>query len=80
LLVGVDLGVGDAGVVIDGGVHEGISEAAALGAGYLASSPHSPAASGWDPSQFLDIDMEELTGPVLLIATDHTPGRRVEIP
>ena len=80
LLVGMDLGVGNPGVVINGGMEVGVANAAALGTGYLASSPCSPAAPGGDPTQFLDIDVEELSGSVLFVAADVTSGGGIKIP
>ena len=50
-LVGQHLGVGQAGVVIDGGVHVVVADAA--GFDLLAAPVRAPPAAGWDAAEFL---------------------------
>jgi hypothetical protein len=89
----VDLGIGQPGVVIDGGVDEAMADqrvvmAAALAAGAVslavalsAGPAQEPvAARGRDPAQLLDIDVDQLTGMGVLVAADRLAGGPVQIP
>src|SRR5687768_9660082 len=68
LLVVEDLGVGQAGVGVDGGVHEGVAH---LGSVVLAAADvatmSAPAATRWDAAQLLDVDVHQLTRATHLI-------------
>ena len=69
LFVGEDLAVRDAGVAIDRGMHERVADLRPL---RLPAAMRAPAAAFGDPAQFLDVDVDELTGP----GHDHPPDRR----
>ena len=82
--VGQDLGVGQPRMVIDGGVDVVVAEPS-LAVGPLAASVHAPAAIGWDPAELLDVDVDQVPGPVAFVPqrrrtgrTDHHPGDRVQ--
>ena len=79
LLVGVDLAVGEAGVVVDGGVDVVEADAAAaVGAGGLRGRWTSPAAAVGDPAELLDVDVDQLAGPVAFVAADDLAGGPVQ--
>jgi hypothetical protein len=66
LLVGEDLGVGQAGVVIDRGVDVVVAEAAeADRPGASAVDP--PPATGGDAAELLHIDVDQVAGTVTLV-------------
>ncbi len=79
-------------MVVDGGIHEGVSEAiTALSGAVIATvrqavaatlgpSQGPPAAPIGDSSEFLDVDMKEFTRPFSLISADLTSGRGVKVP
>jgi hypothetical protein len=72
---GVDAAVGEAAVVVDAD-EEVVPAGAALGAG--------GAAGGWvvgpaDPAEFLDVDVDQLAGPVAFVADDRFAAWRVEL-
>ena len=86
LLVVVDLGVGQAGVVVDGGVDVVVADPGLLLrvglAGLSAVGP--PAAAVRDPSDLLHVEVEEFTGPGAFVAgmaaafgADGLSGQRV---
>ncbi len=90
-LVGVDLGIGQPGVVIDGGVDEPMAGqkmvmAAGLAAGAvglavgLAGGPaQEPVTTpGRDVAQLLDIDVDQVAGMRMLIAADRLAGGPVQ--
>jgi hypothetical protein len=77
LLVGEDFGVGQARAVVDGDVHAFPACGLAVDAeGVLASWPQAPggisgepgASAVLDPSEMLDVDMDQFTWPFALIA------------
>ena len=68
LFVVEDLGVGDAGAVIDRGVDESIPNRRTLRGRRLAATVDPPPAPVGDPRQLLHVDMHQLTGSVALIA------------
>src|SRR5688500_14105956 len=85
LLVGEDLGIGQAGVVINGGVDIVIADGAAAGAVPIAGAMlgrvaaiEPVAATVAQPAQLLDIDMDQLARPSSLIAADHLAGGAVQ--
>ena len=86
-LIVVDLGVGDAGVVIDGGVHE---RSADLRAGCrracrcavavaLSAAEVTPAAAVGDVAELLHIDVQQCAGMIVFVAADRLTGRPVEV-
>src|SRR5205814_6949218 len=78
-----DLGVGEPGVVVDGGVDVVVAGPAGLpGPGAAAAGP--PAAAAGDLAELFDVEVDQLAGPVPFIAhrgglagPDHLPGQRV---
>ncbi len=80
-LVGVDFGVGQSGVVVDGGVHVFVGDPGA-GAGAAAlqavAAVHAPAAAVAESADFLDVDVNEFAGPVAFITPDQLAGGPVE--
>ncbi len=79
LLVGQDLGVGQARVVVDGGVQVGVPDPdPSVFAGALASVDPM-ATPGWDLAQFLHVDVDQLTRAFPLVAADPTTGGPVEV-
>lgn len=67
-LVRVDFGVGPAGVVIDGGVD--VVESKAAPADLLRAATGAPAPAVRDPSEFLDVHMDQLSR-ALAFVTDR---------
>lgn len=63
LLIGQDLAVGEAGVVVDGVVQVAVADAGAVLAARLPADLLVPAADG-DIAEFLDVDVHQLAGPV----------------
>ena len=91
-LVGVDLGIGQPGVVIDGGVDEPmasqrvmVAAAAAAGAvglavGLAGGPAQEPVATtSGDVAQLLDIDVDQVAGMGVFLAADHLAGGPVQI-
>jgi hypothetical protein len=79
-LVGEDFAVGDAGVGVDGGVHEGVTDlGAAVAAPFGGAAVDPPAATAWDPADLLDVDVDELAGPGRLDASHRLAGDAVEM-
>ena len=82
LLVGVDLGVGQAGVVVDGGVHVVVAASrrgplrpgGRLAAAVAAVDP--PAAAVGEPAELLDVDVDQFAGAVAFVAADRLPVGR----
>lgn len=76
----VDLGIGDAGVVVDDGVHERMSHEfvvvlAACQAGSrsrvlasLLAANETPPTAVWDVAEFLDVDVDQRTRGFVLVA------------
>ena len=76
-----DLGVDDAGVVIDSGVDVAVARSGS--ALNVAPTVSAPAATVGDASDLLGVDMDQLVGPVALIAHDGFfggPVTRIEAP
>ena len=67
-----DLGVDDAGVVIDSGVDVAVARSGS--ALNVAPTVSAPAATVGDASDLLGVDMDQLVGPVALIAHDRFFG------
>ena len=67
-LVDQDLGVGEAAVVVEGGVEVGVAQASAAASGGPAMG--AVPAPGRDAAQLLDIYVDQLTGRVSFIAAD----------
>jgi hypothetical protein len=80
-LVGVDFGVGEAGVVVDGAVDVvvadpgGCAGAAVFGA---VSAQHAPAAAVAEPAEFLDVDVDQLAWAGAFVAAYRLPGGAVQ--
>jgi hypothetical protein len=77
LLVRVDLVVGQAAVVVDGGVNVVEAHVAAPGAAGLAAQDL-VAAAVRDPAELLDVHVDQVAGPLTLIAADDLPGGPVQ--
>ena len=77
LLVRLDLAVGQAGVVVDGGVDEVEAHAAAGGPAGLPAQDLVATAVG-DPAQLLDVHVDQFAGPVALVAADQLTGGPVQ--
>ena len=73
MFVVMDLGVDDAGSVIERGMDESVANRGALARRRVAAAMCSPAAVR-DPSDLLDINMDQLTGTVPDIAPDGFCG------
>ena len=71
MLVCEDLGVDDAGAVVDGSVDVAVAGTAMTVITVVASSSTPPAAPIGDPGQFLDVNMDELTGVFPFITVDR---------
>jgi hypothetical protein len=91
-LVGEDLGVSQPGVIIEGGVQvavaqDGLAVAGAPGRGdgglevVLAGLPavDAPSAAVGDVAELLDVDVDQLAGPLALVAADGQPGTAVQV-
>ena len=90
-LVVVDFGLGHAGVVVDDGVHVGVTEqdVAVFAAGGAGNGPavdvprgaadESPAAADGDVAEFLDVDVDQRAGVVVFVATDLFPAANIEV-
>jgi hypothetical protein len=68
LFVGVDFGVDEPGAVVERGVDEPIPGRGSGCGGCVAAAVDLPAATVGDPSDLLDVDVDELARPVALIA------------
>ena len=88
LFVGVDLGVGDAGVVVDHRVDVVEADAGLLLRCARSHLPAmgAPAAPVGDAPEFLDVDVDQFAGPVAFVTkrcrlrrTDHLAGERVTV-
>ena len=93
LLVGADLGVGDAGVVVDDGVHERGADpgpvvlARAAGPGAVARLLRSPCwrptnampAAVGDVAELGDVDVDQRAGMVVLVAAQRFAGDPVDV-
>ena len=78
-LVGEDLAVGEAGVVVDHGVDVSVANAAVAVMAVATAAVDAPAAAWGDAAQLLDVHVEQVSGPgVLVAAADHPPGRPVQ--
>jgi len=81
LLVGVDLGVGQPGVVVDGAVHVVVADSgggAAGAASVAVAAVDAPAAAVAEPAEFLDVDVDQFTGAVAFVAAHPVAGRPVQ--
>jgi hypothetical protein len=80
-LVAQDLHVGQAGVVVDRGMQVVVATARPVGAAVDRSgSPtlHSVAAPGGDAAQLLDVQVDQVAGPRVLVAADRSAGGAVQ--
>src|SRR4051812_1129706 len=78
LFVVEDLGVHEAGAVIDGAVQVPVAGTAVVAGRGVATAVHPPAATQRDRCEFLHVDVDEFTGPFTLIAAHWRPvGRSV---
>ena len=84
LLVGVDLGVGQAGVIIDSGVDVVVADPAATH--FLAASVCAPPTAVGDAPELLDVDVHQRPRVGVLVAlsrvspgADDLPGQRVAL-
>jgi len=78
-LVGVDLGVGDAGVVVDGGVdvvEPDPGPVAGPASFEVVAAVGPPAAPVAQSAEFLDIDVDEFAGAGAFVAADQRAKRR----
>jgi hypothetical protein len=75
-LVGQDLGVGHAGVIVQGGVQEGVAAAVAVAAPFGAAQHFVPAAIR-DAAQFLDVNVHQLAWVLAFVAADRLAGGAV---
>ena len=90
-LVIVDLAVGDAGVIVDDGVHERVPElgVAPLAAGFvrsgsavllaLATAEVAPAAAVGDVPELLHVHVHERAGVRVLVPADRFAGGAVDV-
>jgi hypothetical protein len=76
LFVVVDLAVGEPGVIIDSGVHVAVADLA-VARRARRSAVDTPAATGWDLAELLDVDVHEVARMVVLVAAHDTAGRPV---
>src|SRR5262245_2313744 len=77
-LVIEDFAVGDAAVTVDRGVDERVTDTGVAMVAVVTASVRSPAAAGRDAPQFLDVDLDEFAGTVVLDPSpDHGSGRPV---
>src|SRR5215207_4727579 len=74
LLVGKDLGIGQPGVVVDGGVDVVVAQPA-MAAWAGAAAVGSPSAAVGDAAEFLHVDVQQRSGTVVLIAVGAAPCR-----
>jgi hypothetical protein len=89
----VDFGVGDAGVVVDDGVHVcgadggfvvAAAPAGASGGGLAVAVPGlaaevAPAAAVGHVAEFLDVDVQQVAGVFVFVAADRLAGDPVEV-
>jgi hypothetical protein len=90
LLIVEGLGVGEPGVVVERRMQVRVSGLAGAGTGAFGSAGglgadavHPPAAAGRDTSEFLDVDVDQVAEPVVLVADDLPQllaGRWIEVP
>jgi hypothetical protein len=83
LLVAEDFRVGEPGVVIDGLVQIGVPRPGAAVPASLGASQGAVSAAVGDPSEFLDVYMDQITGVLVFIAlrcglSDGQPGALVK--
>ena len=71
LFVSVQLAVRDAGPVVDRGVDEPVADAAVAARAVVAAAMDPPSASGGDPGDLLDVDVEKLARVVTLVAPNR---------
>jgi hypothetical protein len=89
LLVVQSLGVGEPGVVVDRRVQVRVADLPGAGTGALggpcgfgAAVVHSPATTGGDATELLDVDVDQVANPVVLVADDFAQllaGGRIEV-
>src|SRR5438874_10102428 len=77
LLIGEHLGVGQAAVIVDGRVQVGVAEPPLAPGGGSAVDAMPPA--GRDPTQLLDVDVDQLTRSGALVTPDGCRALAVEV-
>jgi len=86
-LVGQGLDVGQSGVVVHGDVEEVVAQRSAVdlaAADFFAATVQAPATAVGDSAELLDIDVDQIAGPRMLVAScgllsaDRSSGDRVE--
>lgn len=77
-LIGEDLAVGQAGVVVDGVVEIAVAGPGAVLAAGLAAERLVAAAVG-DVAELLDVDVDQLARRVVLVASDDAAGGAVQV-
>jgi hypothetical protein len=76
-LVGEDLAVGETRMIVDRRVDEGVADFALPVITVFPPSVRTPPSTGRDTTQFLDVDVDELTWRLPFVATDDPSGRSV---
>ena len=77
----MDFGVGQAGVVIDRGVHVFVAHAGCVAGGEVlgaAAAVDPPAAAVTEPADLLDVDVDEFAGAGAFVAADELAGGPVQ--
>jgi hypothetical protein len=77
-LVGQHFGVGQPGVIVDGHVHVVPAQSAA--ADLLGAAVHPPAAAVGHPAELLDVDVQQITGVLALVAAVAVPPAAQQLP
>ena len=80
-LVSQDLDVGQAGVVVDGGMHIVVAGPAAPVAGAVlgrVAAVDAVAATGAQAAELLDVEVDQLARVGALVAADHCPARAIQ--
>lgn len=76
-LIAKALDVGQAGVVVDGGVEIVVADPTPA-SGATTSAVDAVAAAGGDTAQLLGVDMDQVAGVGMLVAADHPAGGAVQ--
>src|SRR4051812_2593508 len=80
-LVGVDLCVGERGVVVDGAVHVLVADprpASGAAVRLAVAAQDAPPAAVAEPADLLHVDVDQLAGPGPLVAANQLAGRAVQ--
>src|SRR4051812_37856788 len=79
--VGIDLGVGEPGVIVDRGLHVLVADASrcpGATAFEAVAAVDAPAAAIAESAELLDVDVDQLAGPGAFIAADRFTGGSVQ--